>query len=68
MRQLGSSQVPAELQSCNGHLVVLVSGEGHVELCDHAAPLRLLQLLLVQVVLHPVSAAIVHHRLSNLLP
>lgn len=49
------------------HLVALVSGEGNVELCHYCILLCFFQFLLVKVVLILMSAAKIHHSLSNLL-
>lgn len=50
------------------HLDVLVSGEGNVELRHYRVLLRVFQFLLVKVILVLMSAAKIHHSLSNLLP
>jgi len=50
------------------YLLLLVPGEGDVELRQDFGLLGFLQLLLVEIILVLMSAAEEHHRLSHLLP
>lgn len=69
-QKLKPAWIPVQMSTTAGprHLVVLVSGEGNVELCHCPILLRFFQFLLVKVILVLMSAAKIHHGLSNLLP